>query len=229
MENRSEGIGALAAALSKAQGMIKGAIKDSENPFFKSSYADLSSVWDACREPLSVNGLAVVQVPHESSDMVIIETFLIHSSGEWISGKISMKPVKTDPQSWGSCLTYARRYSLSAIVGIAPLESEDDDGNLASGKEPSKKPKTNLDQAYEHLRPEEKKPRQDFDFLKKCGEAKKQLKALTEDDGAYYETLAAWTCGHANQVKEEDRVNVLNDLRNKYKAIKAEAGKEDKK
>ena len=144
VENRlymSPTIGKLADALSKAQGEIKGAIKDSTNPFFKAGYSTLCSVWECCREPLSKNGLAIVQIPHESDQQVIIETILMHTSGEWVSGKISMKPVKTDPQSIGSAMTYARRYALSAMVGVAPIE-EDDDGNAATGKTtPPKKPK----------------------------------------------------------------------------------------
>lgn len=128
--NKSDSIKELAAALAKAQGEIRGATKDSANPFFKSKYADLASVMDACREPLSKNGLAIIQTT-EASDgtMVSLQTMLAHSSGEWITGVVSMKPVKNDPQGIGSCLTYARRYGLMAMVGIAP---EDDDGNRAS-------------------------------------------------------------------------------------------------
>ncbi len=131
--NRSDSIGKLAAALSKAQGAMEGAVKDSANPFFKSKYADLAAVWDACRQPLSANELAVVQIVDDAevNARIVVETILMHSSGEWISGRIAMKPVKDDPQGIGSCITYARRYGLQAIVGIAP---EDDDGNAASGR-----------------------------------------------------------------------------------------------
>jgi len=125
-------IGKLAEALSKAQGVIEGAKKSADNPFFKSKYADLSEVWDACRKPLSDNGLSVVQTSDflpEHPDMVCIETILCHSSGEWMKGRLAVKPVKSDPQSVGSCITYIRRYSLQSMVGIAP---EDDDGNGAS-------------------------------------------------------------------------------------------------
>lgn len=134
---KSESIGKLAEALAKAQGAIEGAKKDSKNPFFKSSYADLASVWEACRKPLSENGLAVVQVPlvNMGEEAVLLQTMITHSSGEWISGIMSMKPTKTDPQAIGSTLTYLRRYCLSAFVGIAP---EDDDGNAAS--QPNKTP-----------------------------------------------------------------------------------------
>jgi hypothetical protein len=134
---KSDTIGKLAEALAKAQGAIEGAKKDQNNPFFRSKYADLSSVWEACRKPLSDNGLAVIQVPLSShgDDNVLLQTVMTHSSGEWISGIMAMKPVKSDPQGVGSCLTYLRRYCLSAFVGVAP---EDDDGNAAS--QPNKTP-----------------------------------------------------------------------------------------
>jgi hypothetical protein len=130
--HKSDNIGELAKALSKTQSEIKGAVLDSENPFFKSKYADLTSVWEACRKPLTDNGLAVIQTGvclPEHPERVAIETTLIHSSGEWMSGVISARPTKDDPQSLGSCVTYLRRYSLSALVGICP---EDDDGNAAT-------------------------------------------------------------------------------------------------
>jgi hypothetical protein len=131
-------IGKLAEALAKAQGAIEGARRDSSNPFFKSKYADLASVWDACRKALSENSLSVIQTTDSAVDIpdsVIVDTRLCHSSGEWIQGRLVMKPVKADPQGIGSCLTYARRYALSAMVGIAP---EDDDGNAATGKTEAK-------------------------------------------------------------------------------------------
>lgn len=128
--NKSESIGKLALALSKAQGQIKGAAKDSENPFFKNKYADLTSVWEACRAQLCANELAIVQTtaPGEN-DYIVVETTLLHSSGEWISGSLPIKPVKNDPQGIGSAITYARRYALAAMVGVAP---EDDDGEAAT-------------------------------------------------------------------------------------------------
>lgn len=150
---RSETIGKLAEALAKAQGAIEGAKKDSQNPFFKSSYADLASVWDACRKPLSDNGLAVVQIPLVGmGEDVLLQTVIAHSSGEWISGVMSMKPTKTDPQAIGSTLTYLRRYCLSAFAGIAP---EDDDGNAASEK-PKFESKAPVAQKYE-MHPNEAK------------------------------------------------------------------------
>lgn len=120
----------LAAALSKAQGQIKGAKKDADNPFFKSKYADLASTWDACREALSANELAITQVPDMIDGILHLRTTLHHSSGETISGTMIMQlSDKANAQQLGSLITYYRRYALSAIVGIAP---EDDDGNSAS-------------------------------------------------------------------------------------------------
>ena len=125
----SETIGDLAGALSKAQGEIKGAVKDSKNPFFKSSYADLSSVWNACREALSKNSLAVIQTCSMTDHGVCVSTRLTHASGQWVEDDLTVMPVKTDPQGIGSTITYLRRYALAAITGVAP---EDDDGNAAS-------------------------------------------------------------------------------------------------
>lgn len=127
---QSATIAKLADALCKAQSAMKPAKKDAENPFFKSNYADLASVWEAVKEPLSNNGLSVAQMPMPGPDGVVrLRTVLMHTSGEWIGGDLDMRPVKNDPQSIGSCLTYARRYALSAITGVA---TEDDDANAAT-------------------------------------------------------------------------------------------------
>ncbi len=131
--NKSESISDLAAALSKAQGQIKGAVKDSANPFFKSKYADLSSVWEACRDALSSNELSIVQSPETAQNGITIETMLCHSSGQWITSSYVMPVSKVDAQAVGSAITYARRYALAAMVGVAP---EDDDGNSAAKAPP---------------------------------------------------------------------------------------------
>jgi len=137
--SRSESIKELAAALSKAQGQMKDAIKDSDNPFFKSKYADLSSVWDACRKALSDNGLSVIQNPLMAkvgeTESFCLETTLFHESGEYMSGLYPIKPVKDDPQGHGSAITYARRYALAGIVGVAQA---DDDGNNGAHPEITK-------------------------------------------------------------------------------------------
>ena len=130
---RSDSIAALAAALSKAQSAMTGAKKDSVNPHFKSRYADLASIWDACREPLTKNGLSVIQMPGKDETGYYLETVLAHSSGEFVSCKLHINPVKDDPQGLGSSITYARKYALAAIAGIAPDDS-DDDGEAAMGR-----------------------------------------------------------------------------------------------
>jgi hypothetical protein len=131
--DKSETIGALAAALAKAQAEMTHARKDAANPFFKSRYADLSSVMEAIRGPLTANGIAVVQSTDTDDSGVIVETVLMHSSGEWISGRLRVRPVKDDPQALGSAITYGRRYGLQSMVS---LPADDDDGNAASGNRP---------------------------------------------------------------------------------------------
>ncbi|MDQ3748024.1 MAG: ERF family protein [Acidobacteriota bacterium] len=128
--NHSTSIGALAKALSIVQGKLQPAIKDAKNPFFKSSYSSLNSVWDSCRALLSENGLSVAQLNQTAENGVIIETVLMHESGEWISGEMFLPLAKHDPQGVGSATSYGRRYGLAAIVGI--VTDDDDDGNAAS-------------------------------------------------------------------------------------------------
>jgi hypothetical protein len=127
----SDQIDQLATALAAAQAVIEGADKGNTNPHFKSKYADLASVWDACRKPLTDNGLSVVQALGSNGDSVICTTMLLHKSGQYIRSVFEMTPAQKTPQAAGSCATYLRRYSLQAIVGVAP---EDDDGNEASSK-----------------------------------------------------------------------------------------------
>jgi len=133
---KSESIKEFAAALAKAQGEIKGALKDQANPFFKSKYADLASVVEAIRAPFAKNGIAYVQltIPSEKEE-VQVETILMHLSGEWVSGIIAVPVAKSDAQGYGSALTYARRYGLAAAAGVAP---EDDDGNAAAKAAPER-------------------------------------------------------------------------------------------
>jgi len=135
---QSESIANLALALSIVQGKLTYAVKDSANPFFKSKYADLESVWDACRGLLSDNGLAVMQFPglytdHDKS--MSLTTVISHKSGEYLSQEMSVPVTKADAQGAGSALTYMRRYALAAVVGVVQA---DDDGNAASN--PQSKP-----------------------------------------------------------------------------------------
>lgn len=129
MNTRSDALDQLAVALAKAQGQMEGATKDSTNPHFRSKYADLASVWEACREPLSKNGLSVLQPVSADGPRVTVTTLLLHTSGQFIGEALTLTATQDTPQAVGSAITYGRRYGLSALVGIAP---EDDDGNEAS-------------------------------------------------------------------------------------------------
>jgi hypothetical protein len=132
----SEHINELATALAKAQADIEGASKDATNPAFGGrKYADLSAVWRACRGPLTANGLSVVQVPGFADGRISVETILLHASGQWICGEVSV-PLEKEPgrnasQSIGSAVTYLRRYALSAVASVCP---EDDDGESSGAK-----------------------------------------------------------------------------------------------
>jgi hypothetical protein len=138
-QTQSPTISKIALALSKAQSKMTAAKRTATNPFFNSNYADLSSVWDAVRAPLAEHELAVVQMPVEDAQGTAIVTTLAHSSGEWFRGKLFITPKARDAQSVGSAITYARRYALSAITGIAP--DDDDDGHKASHGPAQEKPK----------------------------------------------------------------------------------------
>lgn len=129
---RSESIGALAAALSEAQGEFPVVAKESSNPFFKSKYAELSTIVRTIQPVLRKHGLSVTQLTEDGENGVSVRTVLMHKTGEYISGVLRMRPVKDDPQGIGSAITYARRYGLSAILGIA-TDDDDDDGAAASG------------------------------------------------------------------------------------------------
>lgn len=139
MFETSPTIAALAKALSAAQGEVEGAVKGKANPAFRSKYADLAAVWDACREALTKHGLAVVQSPGPCADgRMEMTTMLAHASGEWMRGTLTIPLAKVDAQAYGSATTYARRYALAAFVGVAP---EDDDGNAATAAAPRAQPR----------------------------------------------------------------------------------------
>lgn len=119
----SEKVDLIMKALSLAQGQIRGAKEDSTNPFFKSKYADLSSVWHACKDALISNGLCIMQPLEIRDGIQCLCTILAHSSGQWIESCMQMAQAK-DAQELGKIITYYRRYMLAAIVGVCP---EDDD------------------------------------------------------------------------------------------------------
>jgi len=127
----SEKIDLISKALVQAQKEIKPAIKDSKNPYFKSTYADLTAVVEAIKDPLNKNGVSFLQLVN-SGEKDTVETILLHESGQFISTETKVYCTKpNDPQAFGGGITYTKRYALQAALG---LPTEDDDGNSASGK-----------------------------------------------------------------------------------------------
>lgn len=127
--SQSDQINEIAKAMIKVQGILKPAPKDSTNPYYNSTYSDLTSVWNACREALTSNDICVIQRPFgDTHGNIGVNCLLIHSSGQWLSSSLYAKLSKNDPQIVGSAITYFRRYSLAAMVGIV---QEDDDGEGA--------------------------------------------------------------------------------------------------
>ena len=121
----------LAVALALAQAKITDAKLNKTNSFTNSSYADLTSVWSACRKVLTDNDLSIIQRFFDNDrGELVLETILLHTSGESISSELKLMGPIRDWHSMGSAITYARRYSICALVGIAP-DGEDDDGNSA--------------------------------------------------------------------------------------------------
>jgi len=164
--SQSESIAELAKALAKAQAKMAGAKKESKNPHLQSRYADLASVWEACRGPLTENDLSIVQALDDSGcadNQICVVTTLLHASGEWIQSRLRMVAARTsrqgeqvDPQIVGSAITYARRYSLAAMVGVSP-EDDDAESTMQRRTEPSASKSTgNAPGSYKPMtRPEE--------------------------------------------------------------------------
>lgn len=131
--NQTEDIKELVGALSKAQSVMKPAVFNKINPHFKSRYADFTSCMDACRTPLSSNGLSVMQYCDTIDGKLQLVTMIAHTSGQWIKSFFPLIPKNMDSQGIGSAMTYAKRYSLSSMLGIVSDE-EDDDAETADGR-----------------------------------------------------------------------------------------------
>lgn len=120
----------IAAALLKAQGAMGNAVKDASNPFFKSKYADLNSIREACMPSLQLNGISLIQPTVTIDGKNYVETILLHESGEWMSCETEIVFSKQgDAQAQGSGITYARRYGMQSFLNVG---ADDDDGNTAS-------------------------------------------------------------------------------------------------
>ena len=194
---QSETIGKLAEALAKAQGSMSAAAMDGKANYGK--YATLASVWDAARKPLADNGLAVTQATDMTADSMVLVTTLMHSSGEWIGGVYPIRPAQNTPQGMGSAITYARRYSLSALLGLTA--DDDDDGNAASGQQSAAR-QVEQRQANGNGKPQQAPAPQnghgDNDADKP---SEKQQKALHAKGMDYYGSKEVWTLKRAELVK----------------------------
>lgn len=133
----SEQINELATALSKAQSDMGGAVKDSANPFFKSNYADLTSVIKAIKQPFADNGLSYTQFPINDESGIGVCTRLMHSSGQWLEMGYTLPIIKRDPQSASASVTYARRVAISAMAGI-PTADDDAQSAMIRGDDKKK-------------------------------------------------------------------------------------------
>lgn len=130
---QSEQINELSAALAKAQGAMKIAVFDRQNPHFKNRYASLASTIEAIRKPLADNGLSITQTTEVHSGAFVLVTTLRHASGQWVASEYPL-PMGAKPQDLGSALTYARRYSIASIVSIASDDDDDAEGARMQGQ-----------------------------------------------------------------------------------------------
>ncbi len=187
--NKSESVTELSAALAKAQAGIANAAKEGTNPHFNHGYATLKSVWQVCKTPLTDNGLSVVQSPEVEAQTVKVTTTLLHKSGQWIESSITMPVKKWDCQGIGSAITYARRYALAAMVGVAP-EDDDDDGEAAVNYHQKAQPPANQqrNQQQQQSQPAQQKPQDEktdyqkvSSFLKAAGCDSKETAELVLD------------------------------------------------
>jgi hypothetical protein len=135
---QSEQLDQLATALSIAQGEIEGAVENSANPYFKSKYADLHTVMQACKKPLKDNGLSVVMTYEVENEKNYLVTRLLHKSGQWIKGRVLLPAGKGDSQSIGGSTTYFRRYSLSSLIGLSTFDDDGESERKATQKEESR-------------------------------------------------------------------------------------------
>lgn len=140
----SENLSDLTAALAKAQGELSAALKTSDNPFYQSKYADLATVWECWQKVGPKNGLAITQVIRAADGGLVLDTVLLHVSGQRVVSTIPIRPMRQtkdkgwvespDPQSMGSAITYSRRQALQAISGIVADLDDDAEGAVSEGK-----------------------------------------------------------------------------------------------
>jgi hypothetical protein len=199
---KSESIAKLAIDLVKAQSKMVSPIKDKKNPFFKSTYADINSVLDACIKPLNDNNISVVQPTITKDGKNYVQTILVHSSGEYIGCETEIKTKDiNNPQAEGSGITYARRYGLQSLLALG---AEDDDGEQAT--RPPKNKKKNVATTPEY--PDRKVFE---DFTKSVSDMDRLNKGLEQASKKYPALLQQeppWFTNAVNQAK--DRLKLAN-------------------
>ena len=180
--NKSETIGKLATALVKAQAIMGVAKKDSANPFFKSKYADLTEVIATVKGPLNDQGISFLQlVELDEQGRQVVETMLLHESGEFITGRTLVVTVKTnDPQALGSAITYAKRYGLQAICGI-PTDDDDGEAAMSRGRTHQTKRVSKVEELEVLVKQLGKTPDQKAKMIRWVGGSGDTLRTLTED------------------------------------------------
>lgn len=191
----------------KAQKEFEPARKDSKNPHFRSSYASLGACIDAVKDALNNNNFSIIQVCHDCDNGVAIETILTHISGEIIrSGVLKLPASKLDAQGYGSAMTYARRYSLLAVCGIAP---EDDDGNHSVKSNEKQFNKPILQQKLEKAKESQAKSLSKEELI--LGAEKAASMGIKE--------LEAWWKGNLSDKDREILKNNLESLKLKAKEV----------
>ena len=193
----------IATALASAQMNMGKALKQANNPHFRSKYADLGNVMDACLPALNEAGIAVIQPAGEDEHGRFVDTILIHGeSGESLASRVPLIVQKNDMQGYGSAVTYARRYGLMAMAGIAP---EDDDGNAASKAAPKREaPK--------------KVSAEQFQTIKGL------LDVTGTDEAKFYEFVKVGDLHDMTATQAADAIAMLNKKKAKLAEMNAEAG-----
>lgn len=198
----------IGAALAAAQAEMGPALKSANNPHFRTKYADLSSVTEACLPALSAHGIAVIQPPYDDDTGRYVKTVLIHGeTGETLECRVPLIVQKNDMQGYGSAVTYARRYGLMSMAGIAP---EDDDGNAAAKAAPL---------IEDRPRQQERRPDAKEEFERDVSAAIKAINAEKGLDslGAYFGDLYR----RQRPVADDQRVVAAKDARKSALAPRA--------
>ena len=199
--NKSESIQKIATALAKFQGEMKNPPKNADNPFFKSKYCALDTIIDTIRPVMAKHGLSFIQSCSAVGAEVAVTTLVMHESGEWIeSDPMTVHATKLDPQGAGSAITYNRRYSLSAVLGIA--SEEDDDGNSSSKVSAEKKAQADIDRVS--AKTKEDAPVNWIEFWKTCkkmGFSESQVHEIAGTD-----SISGWNRQQVNELFEKLKV-----------------------